>query len=125
MNKVFLTGNLTRDIEMRYTQNGTAVASFSIGNNEKHGDKQMTTFVPIVAWDKIAEVCGSYLSKGSKILVEGRIQIRNYEGKDGIKRYVTEVIAQNIEFMDSKKQPNNNDPTGMGTEVYPEEEVPF
>lgn len=125
MNKVFLTGNLTRDIEMRYTQNGTAVASFSIGNNEKYGDKQVTTFVPIVAWDKLAEVCGSYLSKGSKILVEGRMQIRSYEGKDGIKRYVTEVVAQKIEFQNTKKSESKADAWGMGSEVPEDESIPF
>lgn len=118
-------GNLARDPEIRYTAAGKAVASFSIAVNEGYGENQKATFIPIVAWDKLAEICGNNLSKGRKILVEGRMQVRNYEGKDGIKRYVTEIVAQNIEFMDGKKQPNNNDPTGMGTEVYPEEEVPF
>lgn len=120
-------GNLARDPEIRYTAAGKAVASFSIAVNEGYGEKQKATFIPIVAWDKLAEICGNNLIKGRKILVEGRMQVRNYEGKDGIKRYVTEVVAQKIEFLDGKKQTANssNDPTGMGAEVYPDEEVPF
>lgn len=130
MNKVFLVGNLARDPEVRYTTSGKAVASFSIAVNRFSGNgngQNTVDFIPIVAWDKLAEICESYLSKGSKILVEGRMQVRNYEGKDGIKRYVTEVVAQKIEFMGGKKQTANssNDPTGMGSEVYPDEEVPF
>lgn len=125
MNKVFLVGNLARDPEIRYTAAGKAVASFSIAVNEGYGENQKATFIPIVAWDKLAEICGNNLSKGRKILVEGRMQVRNYEGKDGMKRYVTEVIAQNVEFMDSKKQEPKTDQWGMGNEVPEDESIPF
>lgn len=118
-------GNLARDPEIRYTAAGKAVASFSIAVNEGYGENQKATFIPIVAFDKLAEICGNNLIKGRKILVEGRMQVRNYEGKDGIKRYVTEVIAQNIEFMDSKKSESKADQWGMGSEVSEDESIPF
>ncbi len=110
MNKVILTGNLTRDPEVRYTQSGKAVATFSIAVNrtwKRPGDTQtqaLTDYINVVAWEKSAEFCGKYLTKGRKVLVEGRIQSRSYEAQDGSKRYVTEVVSDNIEFMDSTKR---------------------
>lgn len=134
MNKVILVGRLTRDPEIRFTQTGKAVASFSIAVDSGFGDNKRADFIPIVVWDKLAEVCGKNLTKGRRILVEGRLQIRDYE-KDGQKRRAAEVVAQNIEFLDYKdngqgeKQPAGNstktDMTGFGTEVFPEEEIPF
>lgn len=115
MNKVILAGRLTKDPEVRYTQTGKAVASFTLAVNRrftKEKDKQQADFIPIVIWDKLAEVCGNYLVKGTQVLIEGRIQIRNYDAKgnydakDGSKRYVTEVIAQSVEFMGSKSTTN-------------------
>ena len=109
MNKVILSGNLTRDPEVRYTQSGKAVASFSIGVSRRFSrDNQDGTptadFISIVAWERLAEFCGNYLVKGSKILVEGRLQARSYDAKDGTKRYVTEVVANEIEFAGAKPQ---------------------
>ncbi|WIW70688.1 MULTISPECIES: single-stranded DNA-binding protein [Anaerosinus] len=135
MNKVILVGRLARDPEVRYTQSGKATASFALAVNRFGGGGQNNTadFIPIVAWEKLAEICGNNLIKGSQILVEGRIQIRNYEDKTGQKRYVTEVIAQNIEFLGSK-QARTEDGYGasatggansFGSEVFPDEEIPF
>ena len=131
MNKVILVGRLTRDPEVRYTQTGKAVASFSVAVDTGYGDNKRADFIPIVVWDKLAEVCGNNLSKGRRILVEGRLQIREYE-KDGQKRRSAEVVAQNIEFLDTKaaqtSQPSKDsvDHAGsMGTEVFPEEDIPF
>ena len=131
MNKVILVGRLTRDPEVRYTQTGKAVASFSVAVDTGYGDNKRADFIPIVVWDKLAEVCGNNLTKGRRILVEGRLQIREYE-KDGQKRRSAEVVAQNIEFLDTKaaqtSQPpkDNVDHAGsMGTEVFPEEDIPF
>ena len=135
MNKVILVGRLARDPEVRYTQSGKATASFDLAVNRFGGGGQNNTadFIPIVAWEKLAEICGNNLIKGSQILVEGRIQIRNYEDKTGQKRYVTEVIAQNIEFLGSK-QARTEDGYGasatggansFGSEVFPDEEIPF
>ncbi len=134
MNKVILVGRLAQDPEVRYTQNGNAVATFSVAVDSGFGENKRTDFIPIVAWRKLAEVCGNNLTKGRRVLVEGSLNIRSYEAQDGQKRRVTEVIAQNVEFLDSKKaepgketNPNNQgfDMNQFGTEVFPEEEVPF
>lgn len=139
MNKVILVGRLTRDPEVRYTQKGTAVASFSIAVNTGFGEKKRVDYIPIVVWDKLAEICGNNLTKGRNVLVEGRLQISEYE-KDGQKRRTTEVVAQNVEFLESKavNSSTENKPStapakdgydigSFGTEVYPEdgEEIPF
>ena len=128
MNKVILTGRLSKDPEVRYTQNGKAVASFDIAVDDGFGENKKTYFFPIVAWEKLAEICGNNLSKGRKVLVEGKLSTRTYETQDGQKRRVTEVIAQNVEFMDGKKT-SSGEPSPMdslGTEVFPEEEIiPF
>jgi single-strand DNA-binding protein len=102
MNKVILAGRLTKNPEIRYTQTGKAVASFTLAVNRRfsHNTNQEQTadFIPIVVWDKLAEVCSKYLFKGSQVLIEGRMQVRNYEAQDGSKRYVTEVIAQELVY---------------------------
>ena len=121
MNRVILTGRLARDPEVRYTQSGKAVVTFSIAVDRNmrrtvENQQQSTTdFFNIVAWEKLAEFCGKYLTKGRKILVEGRLQTRTYESQDGSKRYFTEVISDNIEFMDSKRQDNNEGSYGNGS----------
>lgn len=134
MNKVILVGRLARDPEVRYTQSGKAVASFSIAVNRFGGGQgqEQTDFIPIVAWEKLAEICGNNLTKGRRVLVEGRLQIRSYDGNDGQKRRVAEVIAQGVEFLDSKKpedaagrNSNPNDASSFGSDVFPEEEIPF
>ena len=136
MNKVILVGRLARDPEVRYTQSGKATASFALAVNRFGGGGQNNTadFIPIVAWEKLTEICGNNLIKGSQILVEGRMQVRNYEGKDGQKRYVTEVVAQNIEFLGSKQTksedgyhsaPATGGASSFGSEVFPDEEIPF
>ena len=121
-----------RDPEVRYTQTGKAVASFTLAVNRRFSssDAQQTAdFIPIVVWDKLAEVCGNNLVKGSQVLIEGRIQIRSYDAQDGSKRYVTEVIAHEIEFMGSKPINNVQTPPqakSFGSEEVPcDEEIPF
>ena len=123
MNKVILVGRLTQDPEVRYTQSGKAVASFNLAVN-RYGQKDSADFIPIVAWEKLAEVIGNNLKKGSQVLVEGRMQVRSYETQEGQKRRITEVIVQNIEFLGSKKS-NESTPESFGDEVFPEEEIPF
>lgn len=102
MNKVILLGRLARDPEVRYTQSGKAVASFSLAINEGYGENKKVVFINIVAWDKLAETVGNHLSKGRQIMAEGRIQTRTYDDKNGQKRYVTEVVMVNMEFLGSK-----------------------
>ena len=132
MNKVILVGRLAQDPDVRYTQGGKAVASFNLAVNRFGGgsaQKESADFIPIVAWEKLAEICGNNISKGSKILVEGRLQIRSYEAQDGQKRRVSEVIAQTIEFLGDKRNKSENnsdvDYNSFGSEVFPEEEIPF
>lgn len=105
MNKVFLIGRLSKDIELRYTQSNKAVASTTIAvNRQKKEDG--ADFINLVVWGKQAENLHNYQKKGNQIAVDGRIQTRNYEDSNGNKRYVTEVIAENIKFLDSKKEEN-------------------
>lgn len=109
LNKVMLIGNLTRDPELRYTPNGTAVCSFGLATNRSwaSGDggerKEETEFHRIVAWNKLAELCGQLLSKGRKVYIEGRLQTRSWETQDGEKRQATEVVAEDMVLLDSKK----------------------
>lgn len=120
INRVFLIGRLTRDPELRYTQSGKAVANFTLAVDRNTKEKQ-TDFIPVVVWENTAEACNTYLGKGSLVLVEGSMQISNYEAKDGIKRYKTEVIARNVKFLDKRKESEEQAPVhddGL-------EEVPF
>lgn len=107
MNKVILVGNLTRDPELSETNNGTAVCNFSIAVNRDYTNadgERDTDFFNITVWRGRAETCGQYLKKGSKVGVVGGLQNRSYEDKDGIKRYVTDIIADQVEFLSSKPQ---------------------
>ena len=107
MNKVILMGRLTRDPEVRYTQtNNTLVASFSLAVNRRftrEGDAQTADFINIVAWGKTGEFCSKYFKKGQQVAVIGRIQTRTWEDQQGQKRYVTEVIAEETYFADSRR----------------------
>jgi single-strand DNA-binding protein len=107
VNKVILIGNLGKDPEVRYTPSGAAVANFNIATNEnwtnKEGKKEeRTEWHRIVCWNKIAELCGEYLSKGRTVYVEGRLQTREWNDKEGNKKYTTEVVAQTVKFLGAK-----------------------
>jgi single-strand DNA-binding protein len=104
VNKVILVGNVGRDPELRYTQSGQPVASFSIATNERFKDrdgnwKDRTEWHRIVAWARLAEICGEYLRKGSQVYVEGRIQTRDWEDKEGNKRQTTEIVALSMQML--------------------------
>ena len=104
INKVILIGNLGQDPELRYTQNGKAVASFSLATTDRFssrdGDRQeRTEWHRIVTWERTAENCARFLSKGRSCFVEGRLQTREWEDKEGVKRRTTEVVAQNVQFL--------------------------
>lgn len=105
MNKVALIGRLTRDPELRYTQQGTPVAGFTLAVNRRYTkeDEQKADFISIVAWQKTAEFCAKYFVKGQQVAVCGRIQTRSWDDQDGKKRYTTEVVAEDVYFADSKK----------------------
>ena len=108
MNKVFLIGRLTDNPEVRYTQtNNTLVASFSLAVNRKfvkQGEERRADFINIVAWSKLGEFCSKYLKKGQQVGIVGRLQTRTYDDAQGQKRYVTEVVAEEAYFADSKKE---------------------
>lgn len=101
-NRVILVGNLTRDPEIRYTQSGKGVTKFTLAVNNPR-NKEETTFVDIVAWDRLGETCNTYLKKGSNCLVEGRLVIRSYDDKDGNKRKATEVVIDNMQMLGSPR----------------------
>lgn len=113
LNKVMLIGNLTRDPEMRYTPQGNAVASFVIATNREwvtQGEKkQSVDFHNVVAWNKLAEICGQLLKKGIKVFVEGRLQTRDWVGDDGKKRYKTEIIIDDMIILTPKKSGDGSD----------------
>lgn len=108
INKIILMGRLTRNPEVRYTSTtNTLVASFGLAVNRrfiKQGEERQADFINIVAWGKIGEFCSKYFKKGQQVVVIGRIQSRNYDDLDGKKVYVTEVIAEEVYFADSKKE---------------------
>lgn len=132
MNKVILKGRLARDIEMRTTTTGKSVGTFSIAVDRRYKQEGQpdADFIPCVAWGKTAEVMAKYLAKGRETLLEGRMQVRSYEDKDGNKRYVTEVIVENFEFCGSKPQGDGTQPEsypapgGFGTPA-PDDDIPF
>jgi single-strand DNA-binding protein len=107
VNKVTLIGNLGKDPELRYTSSGVAVATFSMATSESWKDpegntQERTQWHNIVAWRKLAEIVGEYLKKGSKLYLEGRLQYRNYDDKNGVKRYVTEIVMDEMVMLDSR-----------------------
>ena len=108
VNKVILIGRLGRDPELRYTQGGQAVANFTLATNERFANKsgepqERTEWHRIVAWGKTGELCAQYLSKGRSVYIEGRLQTRDWEDKEGQKRSTTEIVAQNVTFLDSAR----------------------
>ncbi|MED0672325.1 single-stranded DNA-binding protein [Aneurinibacillus aneurinilyticus] len=104
LNRVILIGRLTKDPELRYTQSGTAVATFTLAVDRRVTNQQgerETDFISVVVWSKQAELCAQYLNKGRQTAVEGRLQVRNYENNEGRRVYVTEVVAENVQFLGS------------------------
>lgn len=122
MNKVFLIGRLTRDPELRYTGSNTAVATFSIAVNRnfsnQNGERE-ADFINIVVWRKQAENVKNYLSQGSQVAIDGRIQTRSYDDQQGQKRYVTEVVADNVEFLGSKNSSSASSSSSSSKEPTP------
>jgi single-strand DNA-binding protein len=109
VNKVILIGNLGKDPELRYTPSGQAVATFSIATTDKWRDKdgqlqERTDWHNIVLWGRQAELANEYLKKGRSVYLEGRIQTRNYDDKDGVKRYITEIIVQRMQFLGGRAE---------------------
>ncbi|MDL2225776.1 single-stranded DNA-binding protein [Eubacteriales bacterium OttesenSCG-928-M02] len=118
MNKAILIGNITRDPDLRMTGNGISVCSFTVAVQRRYTNQQgerQADFIPVVCWRGLAENCGKYLRKGSKVGVLGAIQVRNYEANDGTRRYVTEIVADEVEFLDRAGDRQNADPNSQFT----------
>lgn len=108
MNKVMILGNVGQAPEIRKTQTGRAVANFSVATTEAWGEgedrQERTEWHQVVVWGKLAETCGQYLTKGRQVLVEARLQTRSYEDRDGHKRFVTEIVAQQVQFLGGRPE---------------------
>ncbi len=128
LNKVMLIGNLTRDPEIRNTNSGQTVTSFSIATNlnwtDQNGQQQSKAeFHNIIAWRKLGEICGQYLSKGTKVYIEGRLQTRDWTAQDGAKRKTTEIVAENMIILSPKAGGQTSMPGGNNDEIIiPESE---
>jgi single-strand DNA-binding protein len=146
INKAILVGRLGRDPEVRYMQDGTAVANFSIATSEEWKDKasgekrEKTEWHRIVAFRRLGEICGEYLSKGRQVYIEGKIQTREWEDKDGNKRYTTEIVASQMQMLGSRDESYGNDrgggfrrdeatpgpsAPGPGFPADPDDDIPF
>ena len=109
MNKWVGIGRLVADPELRFTAGkGTANTTFTIAIDDGYGENKKTNYIPIVVWGKSAESSANYLTKGSQVAISGKIQTRSYENKEGIKKYITEIVANEVEFLGSKGNNNSN-----------------
>lgn len=127
MNKVVLIGNLTKDVEMATTNSGKNVARFTIAVSRRYANadgEREADFLNIVAWNTLAENCAKYLQKGSKVAVSGAIQTRSYESEED-KRYITEIIADEVEFVGAKKEQDNQAEAEPKMEPINDDNLPF
>lgn len=131
LNRVVLIGRLTKDVDLRYTPNGVAVASFTLAVERSfknaQGEKE-TDFIPCVVFRGQAEACANYLSKGKLAAVDGRIQTRSYDAQDGSKRYVTEIICEDVRFLSPKEGNSGSSHTDFSSvahEVNLKDDIPF
>jgi len=125
INKVILIGRLGRDPEVRYTPDGTAIANFSIATSEEWKDKgtgekkERTEWHRIVAFRRLGEICGEYLAKGRQVYIEGRLQTRDWQDKDGVKRYTTEIVASQMQMLGSRESSDNRGAAGFQKDEIP------
>ena len=131
MNLAMIIGNLGREPELKYTQNGTAVCNLQVASNEQFGDKKITTWIPVIAWKGLAEAVAKYCKKGSLIFAMGSERERQWTGNDGTTRYVRELHAQRIKFLDKTKGnqaadagPIDADLPDEGEEIL-DDDIPF
>lgn len=136
LNRIILVGNLTNDPEVRFTVEGLQIAKFQLEVERfvQEGAPKQVDYIDIVAWRRLAEICGQYLKKGKPVLVEGRIQVRTYENENGARKWATEVVARNIKLLGGAVKEQSSSPTVAntadevpGVEELPEEEsdLPF
>ena len=131
INKIIIIGRLTKDPELKYTQSGTSIASFSIANNktwmQDGAKKDQTSFFNCTSWGKQGETIAKYFKKGSRIALEGRLQQRSWDGSDGKKHYAVDIVVENFNFLDSKKSEGGQDniPREPPTTTNYESDNPF
>lgn len=132
MNRIILLGRLVKDPDVKVTTSGKTVCTFTLAVDRPFSGKdgkREADFINIQTWNKTAELIGNYVSKGQRLLVDGRLQIRSYDGKDGNKHYVTEVIADRVELIERKEKSAQKAESeameGFGSEVQFDEEIPF
>lgn len=135
LNRIILIGRLTKDPELRYTPNGVAVTSFTLAVDRNYknaqGEKE-ADFIPCVVFRQLAELCANYLAKGRLAAVEGRLQVRSFEGQDGQRRWVTEVVGENVRFLSPKESNSNtgvsaaaDDFSSFAQEISLDDDIPF
>lgn len=125
VNKVILLGRLGKDPELRYTQNQKAVCTLSVATSEKFGGQEKTTWHTCVLWDKQAENASKYLAKGREVFVEGRIDVRSWEDKNGQKRYTTEIIAHNVQYIGGGQKQERQAEPEPAADDYNLDSIPF
>ncbi|MFH1253027.1 MAG: single-stranded DNA-binding protein [Candidatus Uhrbacteria bacterium] len=139
LNRATILGNLTRDPEVKQLTSGQTVCTFGVATNRSWIDaagakQEKAEFHNVVTWGKLAEICGQFLTKGKKVYIEGRLQTRDWEGQDGVKRYRTEIVAENVIFLDragastggfAPAAPMIDDPSVDPTEEIKVEDIPF
>ncbi|HTV74147.1 MAG TPA: single-stranded DNA-binding protein [Candidatus Acidoferrales bacterium] len=123
-NRIAVVGNLTRDPEIRYLSSGAGVTKFTVAINRRTKQGDDVTYIDVVAWNKLGEICHSYLKKGASVLVEGRLAIRSYDDKDGIKRKAVEIVASDMQMLD-KRPAGEVAPTDDFGAADPDEDPPF
>jgi single-strand DNA-binding protein len=124
MNQVNITGRLGADVELRYTPNGKAVSRMSVAVNERYGQNEKVYWLAIICWNGLAESVSSYLHKGSRVAVSGRITTRSFEANGGDTRTVTEIIANSVDFLDPKPASQDQAPKGADNSI-PDDDIPF
>lgn len=132
LNRCEFMGHLGRDPEIRYTQSGKAVASFSMAVSEKWGGEEHTEWINVVMWEKLAEVAGKYLQKGAPVYIAGRMQTRKWEDRDGNPRYTTEIVAREMQMLGGKgepkpdaQKPQPQQSGKSGADCFGDNEIPF
>lgn len=132
VNKAILIGNAGRDAELKYLPSGASVSEFSLATSHSFKDKsgerkEVSHWHNIKAWGKLGEICGEYVKKGSQVYIEGRIEYRDYEAKDGSKRSVTEIVAEQIQLLGSKSQPGapGRPSRSLDDDPITDDDVPF
>lgn len=128
LNRVILIGRLTKDPDLKYTPSGVAVCQFTLAVDRPfttQGGEREADFIPVVVWRQLAETCANYLRKGRLTAVEGRIQVRNYENNEGKRVYVTEVIADNVRFLESSNKDNSTNSSKSNQDPFSDDGKPI